>query len=183
MRLMDDKKLSSEILAMATIEETLNGLDEEAKGRVLRWVGERYRANVLAAPKGASLEVEVPSRGAAFAAGPEETGVPQFETFAELYAQAAPSTDANRVLVGAYWLQVVRGVTDLEARPINNELRNLGHAVGHMPSAFEALLTRRPQPMVQTRKTGKSKQATKRFKLTAEGKRAVERMLDGSAGE
>jgi len=51
-----------------------------------------------------------------------------------------------------------------------------------MPSAFEALLARRPQPVVQTRKTGESKQATKRFKLTTEGKRAVERMLEGSAG-
>jgi hypothetical protein len=177
MRLMSDDRLSDEIRAMAAIERALAALDEDARGRILRWAVERYQATLLPAHQGTSrvaqkVEGDAGGRG-------EGAGVAgQYETFAELYSQAAPATDADRVLVGAYWQQAVQGVADLDARSINKELRNLGHAVGHMPSAFEGLLSRRPQPVVQTRKTGKTKQATKRYRLTTEGRRAVEAMLE-----
>ena len=63
------------------------------------------------------------------------------------------------------------------------ELKNLGHGVGNVTRAFSALITQRPQPVVQTRKSGSSKQARKRYKLTTVGINRVEEMVKESANQ
>lgn len=188
---MSETKLSQEIQAMATIEEALTSLDEDARRRVLRWAGERYKVSMSGSRDGGDMEETDdggPSgsgssgvnRGTGRAGG---SPTDDYETFADFYSACSPPTDADRVLVATYWATAIEGEPEVESRPLNAALRDLGHGVGHMPSAFETLVARRPQPVVQTRKTGKSKQATRRFKLTAEGRRAVERMLaSGQSG-
>lgn len=181
MRRMSDTKLSEEVKAMATIESVLSHLDEETQRRVLRWAGERYKTPIGGSGRARTSPDSDNGGGATggVASNPSSGPANQYSTFAEFFAAASPTTDADRVLVAAYWSTLVQGETDLDARSLNSQLRDLGYAVNHMPSAFDTLIARKPNPVVQTRKTGKSKQATRRIKLTGEGRRAVERMLTG----
>jgi hypothetical protein len=82
-----------------------------------------------------------------------------------------------KALVGAYWMQFKEGVNDVDAMTVNTRLKHLGHGVGNITRAFEALKAERPSPIVQTRKEGNTKQARKKFKVTNEGKKRVEGML------
>jgi DNA-binding PadR family transcriptional regulator len=68
-------------------------------------------------------------------------------------------------------------VTDVEAQRVNTELKQLGHGVSNITRAFDALKSQKPALIMQTRKEGTSKQARKKYKVTTEGKKAVERML------
>ncbi|MGC2461193.1 MAG: hypothetical protein WA446_09525, partial [Steroidobacteraceae bacterium] len=80
----------------------------------------------------------------------------------------------------AYFLQKVKG-KELDSFSINKELRHLGYGASNITSALNSLMARRPQLAIQTHKSGSTQQARKRFRLTNEGLRAVERMLEGGA--
>jgi hypothetical protein len=86
-------------------------------------------------------------------------------------------TDAEKLLVVSYWFQVVQGTTELESLTLNKELKNLGHPVGNITRAFAGLAQAVPRLVIQTRKTGSTRQARKRFKLTVEGIRRVGQLL------
>ena len=60
---------------------------------------------------------------------------------------------------------------------MNKKLKDLGYRVSNITTAFNGLINRRPQLVIQTKKSGTSKQARKLYRLTTEGQRAVERML------
>jgi DNA-binding PadR family transcriptional regulator len=51
--------------------------------------------------------------------------------------------------------------------------------VSNITTALSSLIERKPQLVIQTRKSGNSKQARKRYRLTDAGIRAVERMISG----
>jgi len=97
----------------------------------------------------------------------------------DLYGTISPSSEADRALVVGYWLQVLQGEQDLDSFQINKELKNLGHGVGNITNALTSLIQRKPQLVIQTRKSGSSQQARKRYRLTDAGLKAVERMLNG----
>lgn len=88
------------------------------------------------------------------------------------------STPLKPLVVG-YWFQVLQGEQDLDGFQINKELKHLGHGVSNITTALSSLIDRKPQLVIQTRKSGNSKQARKRYRLTDAGIKAVERMLAG----
>src|SRR5688500_17188761 len=103
---MADKKFSDEIEAMGSIEEALTPLDEETRGRVIRWAAERYGAAVTAKPgKSGKSSAEQP------------TGVDssEYQDLPSMFAAAAPSTDADKALVVGYWFQYRTGEADFDA--------------------------------------------------------------------
>ena len=100
-----------------------------------------------------------------------------FNSYADLVDAAQPATGLDRILVLAYWFQVVQEHEDLDAQTINSELKNLGHPSLNITRDMESLIGRVPKMMLQVRKEGTTKQARKRYKLTREGIRAVDRML------
>jgi len=102
---------------------------------------------------------------------------------ADLFAAAAAQTDADRALVVGYWLQIITSQPDFDSFTVNRDLKNLGHGVANITSAFDTLIERKPQHVIQTRKSGSAKQARKRYKLTEEGKKAVQRMVAGTGDE
>jgi hypothetical protein len=65
----------------------------------------------------------------------------------------------------------------VEAQAVNTRLKDLGHGVGNITRAFEALKDEKPALIVQTKKEGSTQQARKKFRVTAEGKKKVEGML------
>lgn len=167
----------AEIQAMQTVAEAVSDLDDEARGRVLRWAAERFSVVVTGAPM--SGRTPGPSGMAGNVAnGPSSNGeVPQFSDIAELYAAAAPESEVDKALVAGYWFQFNQGQPDFGSQEVNSALKNLGHPIKNITSAFDSLKGRKPAPVMQVKKSGTSRQARKTYKLTVAGKSAVEMMI------
>jgi hypothetical protein len=163
----------AEIAAMTAVVGALEKLSEEERGRVLRWAGERYG---IAVHKPATRK-ESNETGASKEEGEEGATDREYADFAELFTAAAPKTEAERALVGGYWFQVVRGQAEIESLPINKELRNLGHPISTINRAFDSLIKRKPQWAIQLKKSGKSQQARKKYRLTTSGITQVDKMI------
>lgn len=156
--------LTGELKAMAQVESALKGLTDEEVGRVMQWANARFKALKGSAGKGDS-------------GGGGRQDIEEHGDLATFYSAAGPETDADKALVVAYWLQHREGVSDVEAQTVNTRLKHLGYGVGNITRAFETLKDEKPSLIVQTKKEGSTKQARKKFKVTAEGKKKVEGML------
>ncbi len=157
--------MDPEIKAMSDLAQALDSLEPEVITRVLRWANERYRTKVNG---GAPGQPQSPSADAS-----------QFSGFHDLFDAANPETAADKALVTAYWFQILQGQEELESYDLNTELKNLGHPSTNITRDLDALMNRTPRYIMQVRKEGTTKQARKKYKLTREGIRAVERLLDG----
>ena len=171
-----------EIDAMSSVASALSDLDEEAKGRVLRWAADRYgitlgkdgrrgvRTNDLADDETDEVVDESAKDG----------GQPKaYEDFAELYDAAGPKNDEEKLLAAAYWRQKIQGQASFQALELNRDLKNLGHGVSSISHALERSIQQKPALVLQLRKSGNSRQARKTYKLTGEGVKTVERMIRG----
>src|SRR6476660_6196265 len=111
----------AEVQAMAKLADAVKGLDPEAIGRVLRWAVDRYGVST----KSGSHTVSRDSLGGGSrteSSNSDSSGGIRFESFAELYDAAAPDTEADKVLVGGYWLQFGTGEADFAAQEVNTAL-------------------------------------------------------------
>jgi len=160
----------AELAAMSAVRDALNPLDEQTRARVIRWATERFQ--VSAAPRPMTMprtnEADAPAGGTDVAAH---------------FHSVSPRTDAEKVLAVAYWLQQTEGLKDIDSFRVNSELRQLGFGVGNVTRAFDNLMSTKPQLVMQTRKSGTSRQARKKFRVTNEGIRAIERMAQGQPSE
>jgi hypothetical protein len=86
-------------------------------------------------------------------------------------------------MVVTYWFQVVQGQTDVDSQKVNTELKQLGHGMKNITSAFSELIRERPQLVLQVRKAGSTRQARKRYRLTAEGIKKVKALMSGASNE
>lgn len=173
----------AEVKAMGKLADAVAGLDADATARVLRWAVDRYSVAVSSAGRvrtggtggGTSNGGDtVNGSGTGHGSG---SGAQQFTDLAELHAATTPETDADRALVAGYWAQFGEGKPDFGSQEINAALKNLGHQIGNITSAFDTLKARKPAPVMQLKKAGSSKQARKTYKLTLAGKSAVEAMI------
>jgi hypothetical protein len=173
---MDEPKANAlnEIAAMKVVAEALAALDEGGVRRVLRWAHDAFAPKAVAAVEVAPAAVPAPSSNARTNSEPD--GVERHETLADFYSAADPQQDSDRALVVGYWVQVIEGEGDFDSFAVNKRLKDLGYGVGNITSAFNGLISRRPQLVIQTKKSGTSKQARKLYRLTSEGQKTVERM-------
>ncbi|MEZ5419060.1 MAG: hypothetical protein R2708_17225 [Vicinamibacterales bacterium] len=168
--------LDPEIAAMGSIAAALTPLEPEAVRRVLKWAIERFQARTTAdlAPSTASMPMPV--------AGVDRT----FLNLADLFDTAQAESGLDKVLVVAYWFQVTQRQDDWDSFAVNTELKHLGHPSTNITRDLDSLMKRSPRLVLQVRKDGTTRQARKRYKLTREGVRAVEKMLgaaeNGGAG-
>lgn len=154
----------SEVEAITAVDKALSELDDEAAVRVLRWAADKYGDKAVEDPPAEqSVQPSTPSQ--------------QFEDIADLMAAAGPRSGVQRVLVATYWFQVIDQQPDVTGQQVNQALRNLGHAMSNITDAFSSLIRRKPQLAIQTAKTGSSRQARKKYKLTIAGINEVKRML------
>ncbi len=156
--------MDPEIKAMGDIAEALSELEPEVIRRVLKWANEKYQLR----PTAGTLQGQ--------SIGPVSR---VFNEFSDLFDAASPSTGLERILVCAYWFQIVQGQADFDSQSLNTELKNFGHPSANITRDMDSLINRSPKLVLQTRKEGNSKQARKKFKLTREGIREVERLLEG----
>jgi hypothetical protein len=157
----------SEVEAIVAVDRALGELDEDVAARVLRWASDKYGVPVE------EEEVPVPPTSLAVSDQPAQ----QFEEIADLMAAAGPRNGVERVLVAAYWFQVVNEHPNVTGQQVNDALKNLGHAMSNITDAFTSLIRRKPQLAMQVEKTGSSKQARKKYKLTIAGINEVKRLL------
>lgn len=155
-----------ELEAMQKINKVLVELgDEKAIGRVLQWAASRHGMHI-GVENFHMVGGEATNRG---------YGNPRESTIgvAEFFDAANPRTESEKVLVVAYWLQEIQGHADWDSQSVNTELKNLGHGVGNITRALDNLIARRPRLVIQTKKSGTTKQARKKYKVTVEGLKHV----------
>lgn len=176
-----DEEADLEIEAMGKMSRALGGLDEDTRGRVIRWVAERYGIALDLSPKKAA-----PTRGST--GGQEESDEDEigeetedkarnWEHFAELYSASEASTHPEGMLVAAYWVQILKGAGSFGSLELNRLLKDLGHRVTGTAKVMSTLMAKKPALILQLKKSGKSQQARKTYRLTEAGKKAVERMI------
>ena len=160
-------QMSAELRAMVEIEGALKDLGDEERSRVMQWAAARFRTPVKTATvkAGASAAIEA------------DAGNDEYPDLATFFSAANPSSDAEKALVGAYWMQYREDAPDIETLTVNTKLKHLGHGIGNATRAFDSLKSEKPALIVQTKKDGSTKQARKKFKVTNEGKKKVEAML------
>jgi hypothetical protein len=160
-----------ELDAMKKIAAALEPLDDAARARALQWATSRFRGT----------SVLVPGVSSSPRAVGEATNA-AFQSFAELFDAANPTTERDKALVAAYWLQACNNFQTFPAQALNDLLKDLGHRVGNITEALNQLKNERPSLVLQLKKMGTSKQARKTYKLTGEGAKRVVAMSEGSAG-
>lgn len=165
----------AEINAMKSVAEALTLLDEAACGRVLRWASDRFGAKIPVLQQSPASEVEEDISQAGDK--PKQTEEQTYSDIADLYAASHPSNDPEKALIVGYWFQIIEGQGDFDSQRINKELKHLGHGVSNITSAMSSLIGRKPALVMQTKKSGNSQQARKKYKLTHEGIKRVKEMI------
>lgn len=171
---------TTEFEAFQQVHNALVGLEEDAQARVLSSVSTLLGIGVpvaAAAKPGVSSASEEEARGDAAEIESKQT---TFTEFAELYAATDPTSQADKALVAGYWLQVCQGAENFTGQSVNNELNHLGHKVANITAAMTSLNETKPQLVLQLRKSGKSQQARKTYKLSAEGIKRVKDMMSAT---
>src|SRR5437870_5638807 len=137
---------------MGTVAGALDPLEPEAAGRLLRWATDRYE--VTLAPARMQQHAGNGGEGGGGEA-PED-----FADLTDLVSSVAPSTDEDRALVIAYWFQELHEEKqpDVSGQQVNAELKNLGHGVKDITKVFNGLMATSPQQVIQTKKSGSSRQ-------------------------
>ena len=167
----------AELTAMTEVAKALQFLDAESVRRVLRWATDRFgTAGIITTRQSKNAEEGEQANENQVQV---EGGTGSYSSIADLYTAAKPKVDSEKALVVAYWIQRSTGQGDFEAATINKELKHLGHGVANITAALSGLITRRPQLVIQTRKTGNSQQSRKLYKLTNEGLKYVDHMIQG----
>jgi len=158
-----------ELHTMVEIQRLLDKLDEGAASRVVRWLADR---------RGVVSRSHSAGAGGLTADG-GRTDREDGADLATTYEAAKPSTTPERVMVVTYWFQVAQGQADVDSQRVNSELKQLGHGLKNITKAFTELIRERPQLVIQVRKAGSTRQARKRYRLTAEGIKRVKTLLTG----
>ncbi len=166
--------LDPETRAIGEIAALVNALEEDQRGRVIRYIVDRFKID------GAPLAPTRPDTGET---ATEQENQRSFEDLATLFDACNPNTDSLRALVGAYWVQVCQGNQGFDGQSVNKELKNLGHGLGNITMALNPLIAQKPAYVLQLRKSGNTKQARKLYKVTEAGIKKVKAMISGEEAE
>jgi len=176
---MTDDGLDPEIAAMTAVSGALKDLEDETRGRVLRWAASRYSVKGIKTGGSAAsdgVEEEADSRG-----GDSGGDEKRYSSIDELFESGVAKTNTQKALLAAYWFQVIEGSVGWQSYTLNVALKNLGIGIPNITDALSTAEGLKPALVMQTSKSGKSRQARKTYKLTTAGVKSVEGMLNGNA--
>jgi len=157
-----------ELDAMQAIAKAFEDLNNDEIKRVLKWALDKFEIKTEDIHEAETNEK--PSSA-------QEEQLDDFDSIADFYYKISPSTDAEKALTVGYWLQEIEGSNNFDSYSVNSELKHLGHQVSNITRAFNQLMDKNPQLAVQTQKSGNTKQARKKYKLTTAGIRHVNETL------
>jgi hypothetical protein len=172
-------EIDTETKAIGEIAGIVGALDEGQRGRVIRYILERFNLTGTNIRVNASSNSHSRKTEDGDAIAPGSGAVSEFDDIASLMDACSPTTDSLKALVAGYWLQVCQGNQSFDGQSANKELKNLGHAVGNITRALGALMDQKPALVLQLRKSGNTKQARKMYKVTEAGIRKVKAMTTG----
>src|SRR5438309_962608 len=117
-RAMTNTAKDPEVAAMGSLAEALDDLSPEQQSRVLRWAADRYSVRI-------NLDSRLPgAAGGGNAGGGGTADASEYAEVGDLVAAAAPSTDDDRALVVAYWLQEMGDrLPTFNGQQVNKELK------------------------------------------------------------
>ena len=162
-------KITDELDAMKLVSEALDPLPTESRIRVVRWAAEWCG---LANDIGMKVqEASSPDNQAEEEMKPTEN----FSDLPDFYSHISPKATWEKVLAASYWIQKAHGDQDFASRLVSKELNNLGDGVSNITHAMSSLIGKKF--VIQTRKSGSSKQAQKLYKVTVKGKKYVEDLM------
>jgi hypothetical protein len=167
-----------EFSAMHAVYAALAPLDEDARIRVVDYIVARFEISARPAP-GGHPAADAGSQSYEDTIKEETAVSSKFGSFAELYDAAQPKNQSEKALVAGYWLQVCQGAGSFDGFSANKELKNLGQGVGNITVAIDSLKNQKPALALQLKKSGKSQQARKTYKITVAGIKSVEGMIHG----
>ena len=161
-----------EFAVMAEIRRLLADLDGATRVRIIRWLADLFEVGISSSTV-RKLGIQQ--------AGHETTGhwENNFPDLASLFHATSPAVESDKALVAGYWFQKFEAQTALDSQRINSALKQLGHGVSNITRALDDLTRRKPQLVIQVQKSGTSKQARKKYRLTDAGLRAVKQMING----
>lgn len=166
----------AELHAMASVLQALSGLDDLARRRVLMWASDKF---ALTADQTTKSMAEGPT-------GDHPGTLPSIDVvgsgisdFASLFDATSPQTEAQRVLVSAYWIQTSGEDESFTGYAVQEQLRDLGQSVSNVTRTLTRLQNQRPTLVRQLQKRGKTKQARKIYRVTKAGIDAVTAMIHG----
>jgi hypothetical protein len=171
--------IGAELEAMKQVGEALASLDEDARGRVLHWAGDRFgvATQTRAKPRHENGREEADDQDEGGEQQSRDAELP--DSFAEFFSRLGVKTDPDRALAAAYWFKKQEGKDAFSGFDINAELTQLGHKVGNITKALGSLMQRKPQLILQKGKSGKSRQARKTYAISHAGEKEIERRLRG----
>ena len=165
-----------EIDAMSEVATALEGLTSDARKRVLQWVVSMFAGATTDSDAGALKLFPGSHDSSGGLLSPRDQDDPaQFDDFADLYDAAGPKTDAERALIAACWAS--RDKRDFRAQEVNALLKDLGYGVSNITDALNSLIARKPNEVMQTRKSGAARQGRKDYRLTKAGGDRVRELL------
>jgi hypothetical protein len=159
------------------IDLSVGSMEVDGEEGFVREVYQDFRDRLKAVP---ATPVK-PSVGAAKLgpkeAGKSETTVEHFESLAECLAAARPKIDAERALVACAYYQSKNELDDFDAQSVNKQLKHTGQTVANITECMSANIDREPKLIIQLRKSGTTRQARKKYKVTDEEFAEVGRMI------
>ena len=169
---MEDRELE----AMAKANAAVKDLIEEERVRVIQWLAAKYMANYSASrtPSGT-----LASGGGASEGMQEDDDLRKFGSFAELLAGSSSNTPMNRVLLAAYWVQVVEGADSFKTFELNKNLNDTGYFDDNITKKLKSLRETKPAKIVQLAKSN-VKQGHRTMKLITYGIAEAEKLLGKS---
>jgi hypothetical protein len=171
---MDDRELE----AMSKANAAIKDLIEEERVRVIQWLAAKYMTNYSPPRVSTGSLVSGVSDDAESADISESDDTQQFESFAELLAASSSDTAINRVLLAAYWVQVVEGVDSFKTFELNKNLKDTGNFDENINKKLISLRGTRPAKVVQLAKTSTGAgKGHRTMKLTTHGISEAEKLL------
>jgi hypothetical protein len=169
----------AEFAAMQALYNALEPLDDDARERVVKYIVARLEITATTITEGRVKSRGNGDNGEETTLQEEEAIAPKYGSFAELFDSVQPKSNPEKALAAGYWLQVCQGGDSFEGFSANKELKNLGQGLANITNAIDGLRNQKPALVLQLKKSGKSQQARKTYKLTVAGIKAVEVMIDG----
>lgn len=168
---VDEMKEVDELTAIKNAYDALKNLDDAGKQRAFSWL--QNKLNISKQSQG-----NIPlSDNSEHKSEINNGTIESFASVPDIFAAANAKKEVDKVLLVASYLQLKNNMPDLTGRDVNKELQHLGHAVKNITTTIQGLIDKKPQLMIQTWKSGKSKQAQKKYKVTSAGIDAAKKLL------
>lgn len=168
--------IDPEIAAFAAVSKALQGLEPDVQARVVRWAAEKFGVTLAQTDRQPSGRSSTGSDSGGDAGGASANS---FDDFVDLFDAVNPKNDVEKVLTGAYWIQVCKSEASWLSGPVNNQLKDTGHGVANVTDVLRRAQERKPALVRQMSKSGRSQQARKTYKLTTKGIEFINLRLQG----